>query len=38
MTTHHQIGKFIQMQRKEIGLTQKDLANKLLVSPQAVSK
>ena len=32
------IGQYIQSQRKTIGLTQKDLADKLNISFQAVSK
>ncbi len=38
MTTNYRIGKFIQTQRKEVGMTQKDLADLLHVTPQAVSK
>lgn len=34
----YRVGKYIQLLRKELGLTQKDLANKFNVSFQAVSK
>ena len=32
------IGEFIALKRKEVGLTQAELAEKLLVSDRAVSK
>jgi len=38
MVNSDEIGKFIILKRREMKLTQADLAKKLLVSPQAVSK
>lgn len=32
------IGQYIQTERKKVGLTQSELAKKLLISPQAISK
>ncbi len=38
MSKNYKIGKFIQSQRKAIGLTQSDLSEILSISPQAISK
>jgi len=38
MTSIYEIGQFIQKRRKNIGITQKELADRLHISPQAVSK
>ncbi|MCH3976994.1 MAG: helix-turn-helix transcriptional regulator [Bacilli bacterium] len=38
MTSNHEVGQFIQRKRKELSITQKDLADKLSLSPQAISK
>lgn len=38
MENKYSIGQYIQSRRKELGLTQKDLADKLIISPQAISK
>ncbi len=38
MSNNYKIGKFIQSQRKELGLTQNNLSGMLSISPQAISK
>ena len=38
MPTNYEIGLFIQKQRKITGITQRELSDKLNISPQAVSK
>lgn len=38
MINNYEIGKYIYKQRKSLNLTQKELAEKLYISPQAVSK
>jgi transcriptional regulator with XRE-family HTH domain len=38
MTGNHEVGLFIQRKRKDLGFTQKDLSDKLSISPQAISK
>lgn len=38
MTSAYDIGQYILKQRKQVGLTQKDMADKLSISPQAISK
>ena len=38
METKYFLGKYIQSRRKELKLTQKDMADRLLVTPQAISK
>ncbi len=38
MSNNYVIGQYIQSERKKVGLTQSELAKKLLISPQAISK
>ncbi len=38
MINNYEVGKYIYKQRKSLDLTQKELAEKLYISPQAVSK